>query len=126
RGARLPAQHRGRRLAALRGGDEAPDLERPVRDARRSRRGGCRRDAEELRERGFQGRGGALPGEARAAVYRAVVGPSAPHWRCPMSNGKIARKLVPFDPVRYLDDDEAIAEYLTIALESDDPDLLLL
>lgn len=43
-----------------------------------------------------------------------------------MSNGKVARKLVPFDPVRYLDDDEAIAEYLTIALESDDPDLLLL
>lgn len=43
-----------------------------------------------------------------------------------MSNGKIARKRVPFDPVRYLDDDEAIAEYLTIALESDDPDLLLL
>lgn len=34
-------------------------------------------------------------------------------------------KLVAFDAVRYLEDDEAIAEYMTAVLESDDPDLLL-
>ena len=43
-----------------------------------------------------------------------------------MTKPKISRKLVPFDAARYLDDDEAIAEYLTAALEADDPDLLLL
>ena len=35
------------------------------------------------------------------------------------------RKLVPFDAVRYLKDDAAIAEYITAVLELDDPDLLL-
>ena len=35
-------------------------------------------------------------------------------------------KLVAFDAARYLDDDEAIAEYMTAALEANDPDLLLL
>ncbi len=35
-------------------------------------------------------------------------------------------KLVPFDAARYLDDDDAIAEYMTAVLETDDPDLLLL
>jgi probable addiction module antidote protein len=34
-------------------------------------------------------------------------------------------KLLPFDATRYLTDDEAIAEYVTAALETDDPDLLL-
>ena len=35
-------------------------------------------------------------------------------------------KLVPFDAARYLDDDEAIAEYMTAVLETNEPDLLLL
>lgn len=35
------------------------------------------------------------------------------------------KKLLPFDAARYLTDDEAIAEYLTAALETSDPDLLL-
>jgi probable addiction module antidote protein len=35
-------------------------------------------------------------------------------------------KLVPFDPANHLDDDEAIAEYMTAMLETNDPDLLLL
>ncbi len=35
-------------------------------------------------------------------------------------------KLVEFDAARYLDDDEAIAEYMTAILEANDPDLLLL
>lgn len=34
-------------------------------------------------------------------------------------------KLLPFDAARYLIDDEAIAEYMTAVLETDDPDLLL-
>jgi probable addiction module antidote protein len=34
--------------------------------------------------------------------------------------------LVPFDAARYLDDDEAIADYLSVVLEANDPDLLLL
>jgi probable addiction module antidote protein len=33
-------------------------------------------------------------------------------------------KLNPFDPPKYLDSDEAIAEYLTAILEDDDPALL--
>lgn len=37
-----------------------------------------------------------------------------------------AMKLIPFDAARYLDDDEAIAEYMTAVLEADDPDLVLL
>lgn len=36
------------------------------------------------------------------------------------------KKLLPFDAARYLTDDEAIAEYLTAALETSDPDLLLI
>lgn len=35
-------------------------------------------------------------------------------------------KLVPFDAARYLNDDEAIAEYMTAVLDTNDPDLLLL
>ncbi len=43
-----------------------------------------------------------------------------------VSTGKKAkRKLLPFDAARYLTDDEAIAEYLTAVLETDDTDLLL-
>jgi probable addiction module antidote protein len=34
-------------------------------------------------------------------------------------------KLLPFDASRYLNDDKAIAKYVTAVLESDDPDLLL-
>ena len=37
-----------------------------------------------------------------------------------------ALKLVAFDAARYLDDDEAIGEYMTAALEANDPGLLLL
>jgi probable addiction module antidote protein len=33
-------------------------------------------------------------------------------------------KLNPFDPAKYLDSDQAIAEYLTAILEDDDPALL--
>jgi probable addiction module antidote protein len=33
--------------------------------------------------------------------------------------------LLPLDATRYLTDDDAIAEYLTAVLETDDPDLLL-
>ena len=43
-----------------------------------------------------------------------------------MSNTKTPLKLVTFDAARYLDDDEAIAEYMTAILETNDPDLLLL
>jgi probable addiction module antidote protein len=35
-------------------------------------------------------------------------------------------KLVAFDAAKYLDDDEAPAEYMTAVLETEDPDLLLL
>jgi probable addiction module antidote protein len=35
-------------------------------------------------------------------------------------------RLVPFDAARYLNDEAAIAEYMTAVLESEDPDLLLL
>jgi probable addiction module antidote protein len=35
-------------------------------------------------------------------------------------------QLVAFDAARYLDDDEAIADYMTVVLEANDPDLLLL
>lgn len=41
-----------------------------------------------------------------------------------MSKGK--SKLVPFDAARYLTDDAAVAEYMTAALETGDPDMLLL
>lgn len=39
---------------------------------------------------------------------------------------KRAPKLIPFDAARYLDDDEAIAEYMTAVLELNDPNVLLL
>ena len=35
-------------------------------------------------------------------------------------------KLLAFDAARYLDDDQAIAEYMTAVLATDDPNLLLL
>ena len=35
-------------------------------------------------------------------------------------------KLIEFDAARYLNDNEAIAEYMTVVLEANDPDLLLL
>ena len=35
-------------------------------------------------------------------------------------------KLAPFDAAEYLDSEEMIAEYLTAALESSDPDLILM
>ena len=34
-------------------------------------------------------------------------------------------RAIPFDAARYLDDDKAIAEYMTAILEAGDPDLLL-
>ena len=43
-----------------------------------------------------------------------------------MTKTKSAPKLVAFDAARYLNDDEAIAEYMTAILETNDPDLLLL
>ena len=45
-----------------------------------------------------------------------------------MTTAKITTplKLVPFDATRYLDSDEAIAEYMTAVLNANDPDLLLL
>ena len=43
-----------------------------------------------------------------------------------MTKTKTPLKLVAFDAARYLNDDEAIAEYMTAVLEANDPDLLLL
>lgn len=43
-----------------------------------------------------------------------------------MTTTKPPLKLVAFDAAKYLDDDEAIAEYMTAVLETNDPDLLLL
>lgn len=43
-----------------------------------------------------------------------------------MTKTKAPLKLVAFDAAKYLDDDEAIAQYMTAILETDDPDLLLL
>lgn len=43
-----------------------------------------------------------------------------------MTKPKTPLKLVAFDAARYLDGDEAIAEYMTAILETNDPDLLLL
>ena len=43
-----------------------------------------------------------------------------------MTKPKTPLKLLAFDAARYLDDDEAIAEYMTAVLEANDPDLLLL
>lgn len=42
-----------------------------------------------------------------------------------MTKPKAPRKLLAFDAARYLDDDEAIAEYMTAILETEDADLLL-
>jgi probable addiction module antidote protein len=43
-----------------------------------------------------------------------------------MTKTKTPLKLMAFDAARYLDDNEAIAEYMTTVLETNDPDLLLL
>lgn len=43
-----------------------------------------------------------------------------------MSKAKTATALIPFDAARYLNDEDAIAEYMSAVLETDDPDLLLL
>ena len=43
-----------------------------------------------------------------------------------MTKNKAPLKLIAFDASKYLDDDEAIAEYMSAMLEMDDPDLLLL
>ena len=43
-----------------------------------------------------------------------------------MSTPKTKAKLVPFDAVRYLTDDAAIAEYMTAVLDTEDTELLLL
>lgn len=43
-----------------------------------------------------------------------------------MTKTRAPLKLVAFDAARYLDDDEAIADYMTAVLEANDPDLLLL
>ena len=43
-----------------------------------------------------------------------------------MSKPKMPTKLLPFDAARYLNDDAAIAEYMSAVLEAGDPDLLLL
>lgn len=43
-----------------------------------------------------------------------------------MTKTKAPPKLIPFDAARYLNDDAAVAEYMTAVLETNDPDLLLL
>ena len=43
-----------------------------------------------------------------------------------MTKTKAPPKLVAFDAARYLNDDAAIAEYMTLVLEANDSDLLLL
>lgn len=43
-----------------------------------------------------------------------------------MTKTKALPKFIVFDAARYLNDDEAIAEYMTAILEANDPDLLLL
>lgn len=43
-----------------------------------------------------------------------------------MRKTKTPMKLVTFDAARYLEDDAAIAEFMTAVLEANDPDLLLL
>ncbi|MBA2411934.1 MAG: putative addiction module antidote protein [Burkholderiaceae bacterium] len=42
-----------------------------------------------------------------------------------MSKPRTAKKLLPFDAARCLNDDRAVAQYMTAVLETDDPDLLL-
>ena len=41
-------------------------------------------------------------------------------------NKNAPKKLIAFDAARYLDGDDAIAEYMTAILETNNPDLLLL
>lgn len=43
-----------------------------------------------------------------------------------MSTSRTKAKLLPFDAARYLIDDEAIAEYMTAILDTEDTDLFLL
>lgn len=43
-----------------------------------------------------------------------------------MTKVQTPMRLIEFDAARYLSDDEAIAEYMTAVLETNDPDLLLL
>jgi len=43
-----------------------------------------------------------------------------------MSISKAKTKLIPFDAARYLTDDEAIAEYMTAVLDTEDTELFLL
>ena len=43
-----------------------------------------------------------------------------------MTKTKVPPKLIAFDAARYLNDDEAIAEYMTAVLEANEPDFLLL
>ena len=43
-----------------------------------------------------------------------------------MSKVKASKKLIPFDAARYLTDDAAVAEYISIVLETGDSDHLLL
>ncbi len=43
-----------------------------------------------------------------------------------MSPSKAKAKLLPFDAARYLADEDAIAEYMTAVLETEDTELLLL
>ena len=43
-----------------------------------------------------------------------------------MSKAKAPLKLVAFDAARYLDDDNALAEYMSVVLETNAQDLLLL
>jgi probable addiction module antidote protein len=43
-----------------------------------------------------------------------------------MKKSSSSMKLVAFDAARYLDSDEAVAEYMSAVLEANDPDLLLL
>jgi probable addiction module antidote protein len=43
-----------------------------------------------------------------------------------MTEAKAPMKLVAFDAAKYLDDDDAIAEYMAAVLETNNSDLLLL
>lgn len=43
-----------------------------------------------------------------------------------MSTAKVKAKLLPFDAARYLTDDEAVAEYMTAVLDTEDTELFLL
>lgn len=43
-----------------------------------------------------------------------------------MNKSRSKVKLIPFDAARYLGSDEAIAEYMSVVLETNDPELLLL